>query len=146
MPPDCLCSAQMNRRAKLSDSYWCAVLCDVTVGTTPKIHSACFCCLDLPELKLIIIDSDETGLRLGCQGVPIKANHPYDNCSSHVHIREKPPSLNSFLTYVYSIEARITVEGSLLQTKFEYFVPHDSVWLLILEDFIKCRLWGEKTE
>lgn len=39
--PDCPCSAQMIRRVNPSDSYWCTVVYGLTMGTTPKIHSAC---------------------------------------------------------------------------------------------------------
>lgn len=70
-------------------------------------------------------DSDETGRRLGCGGVKmalLEANHPCDSHSSHVDIT---PHHSCSLTYVYSMDAWITVEGSLFQSECAYSVSHD---------------------
>lgn len=93
--PDCPCWAQMIRRVNPSDSYWCTVVYGLTMGMTPRIHSAClfffssflFFCWEPPDFKLISVDSGETGWRLGCGEVKmasLEANHPYDSRSSHV--------------------------------------------------------------
>lgn len=61
---------------------------------------------------MINVDSDEIGPRLGCGGVemgPLEANRPYDSRSSHTDITLRH---SCSLTYVYSIDAWIAVEGS----------------------------------
>lgn len=55
------CSARMTRHVNMPDSYWCNILYSLTMGTTLKIHSACFCCREPMELKLISSDSNEIG-------------------------------------------------------------------------------------
>lgn len=122
-PRTCPCSAQMTRRVNLRDSYWCTVLNGFTVGATQKIHSDCFCCWEPPELKLIKGDSDEIGRGVGEIWWPLlEANRPYDSHSSHIDV-----SLHSCsLIYVYSIDARIIVKGSLLPSECEYSVSPDS--------------------
>lgn len=91
LPPGmnpCLCSAQMTRRVNLPDSYWCTVLKGFTVGTTLKIHSACFCCWKPPELKLISGDSDaiDSGAGEIWRLSMMLIVYTYDSHNSHVDI------------------------------------------------------------
>lgn len=115
------------------DSYWCNILYSLTMGTTLKIHSACFCCWEPMELKLISSDSNELGWGVKLRGSLLRANCAYDSYNSHFNITLHSCCLT---------DTWIIIEKSLLHSECRYSVSCDSAYILIIADVINVmEVW-----